>query len=570
MAGFRNYGMTLQEKHKIDLTQSLMNQLGATEEILQKWETEKYQADGDTVAQFWNYIKPAPAVYIVGDYDVDGICATYTMKASIRENFPDKQVITRIPRRFSEGYGINESIAEEIKATLPKGSVIITVDNGIAAAPILEDLEDNGYVVLMTDHHELREGCQVPNVTMTIDPSVKEIPNPLDGRYWCGAAVAYKLCEPMISEKLAHELSVYAGLATVADCMVLKEGNWGMVRHALKAFREKTAPEALCMLLKGLRQSSVIVNEDAFGFYLGPAFNAPGRLLDNGAARVLEYLDHPTKEGCKEICTLNGDRRQLRDEEYEIVLKEIHDKGMEKDCPIWVAVDGLHEGIVGILAGKVSEEFQVPAIVLTNTEQGFLKGSARAYGEFDIFKYLSSMPDKFLRMGGHPGAAGLSMTRENFEEAKKNQVRMEHGEDGKPGEIVMKIRSFEIPGLNAVLGKFRPFGEGNQIPKFELEVDLGNLRADEVWRTFGKDVNENRHFGIKDKNDRWDAIHFFHYPNTLSNKNHFGMIGTIGSSETDVYSKYGGKYKKEMPVFNAEEAFDIDEENNSRDENIHL
>lgn len=563
------YGMTLQERHKVELTRSLMNQLGATQEVLSKWENEKYQADGDTVAKFWDYVGNAPAVMIVGDYDVDGICATHTMRSSIKENFPDKEVHTRIPRRFSEGYGINSAIAEEIKATMPNGSVVITVDNGIAAAPILEDLEESGYVVLMTDHHELREGCQVPNVTMTIDPSVKSIPNPLDGRYWCGAAVAYKLCEPMISEELAHELSVYAGLATVADCMVLKEGNWGMVRHALAAFREKTAPEALCLLLNALGQSSWVVNEDAFGFYLGPAFNAPGRLLDDGAAMVLEYLAHPTKEGSKEICELNSERKLIRDEEYELIQKEIREKGMEGDCPIWVTVDGLHEGIVGILAGKITEDYEVPAIVMTNTKEGFLKGSARAYGDFDIFKYLSSMPDKFLRMGGHPGAAGLSMTKENFEEARKNQVRINKTETSK-NEIVMKIRSFEIPGLNAVLGKFRPFGEGNQIPKFELEVDLNNLRSDETWKRFGSNANKDRHFKVSDKSDRWDAIHFFHYPNDLSNNNHFGMIGTIASSETEVKSKYGGRYKKEIPVFNAKEAFDIDEENNSRDEAIHF
>lgn len=540
-----SYGMTLQEKHKLDLAKALKEQLGVTDEQLKEWETEDYPADGREVSRFWEFIKNAPAVRVVGDYDCDGICASHIMSTAIKNVFPEKRVSVRIPRRFSEGYGINQVIAEEIKETMPKGSVIITVDNGIAAAPILEDLKESGYTVLMTDHHELREGCQIPRVDMTIDPAVTELPNPMIGRYWCGAAVAYKLCEAVVSEELAAELSVYAGLATVADCMELKEGNWGLVRKSIQAFRNQSAPKALCDLLIMMKQDPNFCNEDHFGFYLGPAFNAPGRLLDKGANEVLSYLANPTEEKCEAIIALNNDRKRIRDEEYAIAVAEIERTGQKDSCPIWLAIPGLHEGIVGILAGKIAEEYKRPAIVTTTTETGLLKGSARSYGDFNIFEYLSSMPELFERMGGHKGAAGLSMTQENFEQAKKHQLSPDAFRENmtEPG-IRLSIRQWEIPGIDGVLKKFRPFGEGNLVPRFDIEVDMEKDGA----RFIGAEKN---HLLIQDKQGRYKITHFNHKPNSLSEPSHFGMTGTISGSA------YAGT---ETPAFNGEEVFDLQDE----------
>jgi single-stranded-DNA-specific exonuclease len=545
------YNITLQEKHKIDLTNALKNQLGVTEEILSSWETEKYPVDGQVISHFWGYVKDAPAITIVGDYDCDGICASYIMSTGIKSLFPKKQVKVRIPRRFSEGYGINDIIADEIISTMPAGSLVITVDNGIAAAPVLERIAQSGYKVIITDHHELREGCKLPELDMVIDPAVPSLSNPFVGRYWCGAGVAYKLCEPVILEELAKDLSVFAGLATVADCMELKEGNWGLVRNAIKAFREKKAPKALRSLLAAMGQDPDFCNEEHFGFYLGPAFNAPGRLLDKGAVEVLKYLFHPTPEGCERIVDLNNQRKSIRDTEYEIVKEEITKTGQSKACPIWIAVEGLHEGIVGILAGKVAEEYHRPAIILTNVENnpGMLKGSARSYGEFNIFAYLSSMPEYFSKMGGHKGAAGLSITEENFQLAKKNQIPPGRIEDSLTvSSLNFPIRQWEIPGINEVLLKFRPFGEGNAAPKFEVQVDMEKDGA----RYIGEKKN---HLLIQDKSGRYKLTHFNHVPNELSDADHFGMRGTISGSA------FAGV---ETPSFNAEEVFDLIEEKGER------
>ena len=529
--------MTLQERHKIELERALKSQLGVTVEELKVWKTGRYPADGRTVSKFWKEIEEAECVRIVGDYDCDGICAQHILSQAIKSLYPGKRVSVRTPRRFSEGYGINETIAQEIRESLPKGSLVITVDNGIAAADVLEGLAKDGYRVIVTDHHELRPGCRVPNVDMVIDPAVEEIYNPLDGRYWCGAAVVFKLCEPMIREDLAKDLEVYAGLATVADCVPLREGNWGVVRRAISAFRKKSAPVALRQLLVALGQDPDFANEDSFGFYLGPVFNAPGRLEDRGAVEVLRYLANPTTDQCAKLVKINERRREIRDEEYEIVKGELVRSGHANDCPLWVHAPGLHEGVVGILAGKLAEEFKRPAVVLTTREDGNYVGSARSYGDFNIFEYLSSI-DNFLRMGGHPGAAGLSMTPEAFLEARKHQVSPDQFAAKQETGERMAIRLWEIPGLKAVEDKFAPFGEGNPRPRFEVEVDL---EKDGGWLL-------GAHLFIMDKGGRFKLTKFNHVPNELNDKNHFVISGVI------IGNAFHGV---ETPTFNGEECSDI-------------
>lgn len=539
------------------IKEALHKRQGTTDEILKEWETDPYPVNGEVAAKFWNYVRDNEYIEIIGDYDVDGICASFIMTSAIRELYPDKKVKVRIPRRFSEGYGINSVIVEEIKNTLPKGSLIITVDNGIAAGSILKELKDAGYIVLVTDHHQARQGVPLPETDMLIDPAVEELENPFIGNYWCGAGVAFKLAEPFLSKLKAEELSVYAGLATVADCMKLKEGNWGLVRHAIQMFRDKKAPKALCDLLIGMGQDPNFCNEDYFGFYLGPAFNAPGRLLDRGAAEVLKYLWRPTEDGCSRLIELNNERKRIRDEEFALLEKYLENTGKINSCPIWAAYPGLHEGIVGILAGKVAEKYERPALVLTNTHiPDVYKGSGRSYGTFNIFNFLSEMPsDTFVKMGGHEGACGLSMTLDNIKLAGKRQIDpLKIKESAVQNKLRFKISKTDIPEIDKILSSFRPFGEGNPAPEFELDIDIKRDKPlfSPIKNEKGeKDPKLGSHLFLFDENDRFKVTHFNHTPNNLSNNNHFELIGHI------MGSAYCGK---ETPTFNAEEVLDVEEE----------
>ena len=538
---------------EIELENLLLDQLKATEEILIDWECNPYYMDGRTVSEFWDNVQKAPGVAIIGDYDVDGICGTYIMGRSVQKVCPGKKMFLRIPKRFSEGYGINESIANEIREKLPIGSVVITVDNGIKAKEVLENLEKDGYKVLLTDHHGIKEGEVIPKVTMAFNPSVPELSEAFDFKKWCGAAVAFKLCEQMIPKDLVKELEAFAGLATVADCMELTGGNWGLVRKAIRLFREKKAPQSLCNMLMGMNQNPLFVTEDSFGYYLGPCFNAAGRLVDNGGGLVLKYLFAPTGEKLDQLIEFNNKRKKYRDEEYELVKKEIERSGQTDACPIWVNVPNLHEGIVGILAGKVAEEYKVPAIVTTTSEkdQNILKGSARTFGDFNIFAYLNNMSELFEKMGGHPGAAGLSIHKDNFEKAKTYQISKEVFHLQAKPKQELYIYPEAIPSISYILSKYRPYGEGNPEPTFILDIDLNKEKG---FVLLGK---QGEHL-VYD-NQKYKITHWSHVPNTLSNKAYFRSYGTIGETN------YKGV---ETPTYNIENIEDILEDKENSKERI--
>lgn len=550
------------------LANQLYQRMHADEKTLQYFQKHPYYAKKETVHKFWEYIEQAPKVVIIGDYDVDGICASHILLQSIRHVYPGKSVRVRIPHRFSEGYGINEAIAQEIIEKDPKNSLIITVDNGIAAAPVINKLKEAGFPVIVTDHHSLREGASLPECDMLIDPSVEAISNPLEGRYWCGAGVAYKLCEQMLQKEKKEELSIFAALATVSDCMDLKEGNWGLVKNALKLMHRKKCPESIKLLLEQMGKDPYFCTEGDFGWYLGPAFNASGRLLDAGAVEVLKYLHHPTKEGCNQIITLNEQRKSLAEEQTERVRQYIKTNHMEEEYPLWLNVPGLHEGIIGIIAGRIAEEFKRPVILVTPTENkehpDYLKGSARSYGTFDIFAYLSGFPDYFVKMGGHAGAAGLTITADNIELARKEQkidssILQEFID---PTLIETKIEPDEVPGMYVLLQKFAPFGQGNSEPIFECEVNDKEYRFKFIGAKSKKEdttEKEQADFAMqhliiqKEKNNDYNLV-FWRCTEALKElkqEHHFGMRGTISGNP------FKGQIK---PQFVANSAFDVEED----------
>ena len=516
--------------------------------------------------EFWSKVKAAPEVAIVGDYDTDGICSVYIMGKSIQEVCPGKRIVMRIPRRFSEGYGINDKIRLELENEkhLAKGSAVITVDNGIAASEVLEQFEKDGYVVLMTDHHELRPGCSIPKVTFAVDPAVPELSEGFNFKKWCGAAVAFKLCEHFISEKLAKELEVFAGVATVTDCMDLKGGNWGLVRKAINAFRKGKAPTSLSAMLSEMKQDPLFANEDSFGFYIGPCFNAFGRLADDGASKVLKYLFAPSAQGVRELVGVNEERRKIRDAEFEVVDKIINEEGLIGESPIWVKAPNLHEGIVGILAGKVAEKYHVPAIVVTDSKTpGVLKGSARSYGGIDIFKYLSDMGELFEKMGGHPCAAGFSITEDNFKKARKHHLNVT--DEASKEENEWKINAKDIPFVENFLKNYRPFGEGNPAPVFELDIDItgkddvfigtpapiydedGNPVLDETGSPV---LGEKPHLCIRGRSDNGEAFKITHFSHNVD--------GQRGPDKCRLLGKISGSAYKgiETPTFNADEVIE--------------
>ncbi len=530
-------------RHQKELEKQLLGQLAISSEDLDRWQKDPFLMDSATVLKFWDYVAKAPHIVIVGDYDCDGITASYIMSKAIKSKYPDKKCSIRIPKRHTEGYGINPSIISEIKEKVPKDGLIITVDNGIAAAPLLEDLKKSGYKVLLTDHHE-KGANKLPEVDMILNPAVDGCNEAFVGKYWCGAAVAYKIAEQVVSKPLAKEFEVYAGLATIADCMQLTEGNWGLVKRAISQFRRKTSPLALNELLTAMKQQPEYANEDTFGYYLGPAFNAAGRLFDDGPNIILQYLFSSNEQRRDQIVEYNNRRKDIRDQEYELVEEAIKAGNQQNSCPIWVYVPNLHEGIVGILAGMVTENYHVPAIVLTDSkEEGVYKGSARSIPEVNIFEYLVSNHDLLLKYGGHQGAAGLSIKAENLRALQRSQLHLSPQLTSKHIDS-MAIEKDEIPQILDVVEKFSPFGEGNPVPYFSITVNVSEDHAKMV----GADKNHLIIDNSRESDGGYKIMHFFHDPNELSDKNTFKAIGNI---------HLDGFRGSDYAAFNTEEIEDI-------------
>lgn len=560
--------MEFRDYNSKELENALLDGLNATEEMLAKWEKDDYLMDSDVVSKVWRYINNAPAVVVFGDYDADGINGLYIMGKGIKAVCPDKKLILRAPKRFSEGYGITMKAAEELNAKIPKGSLIITVDNGIAAAEVLEWLEAQGHTVIVTDHHdfEVKEGKHIPNITMVLDPAVPETSLGFSYKKWCGAAIAFKLCEQLISDELKKELEVFAGVATVADCVELKEGNWGLVRRAITAIREGKAPNSLNAIMIAMKQNPMVADEDTIGYYIGPCFNAAGRLEDSGASEVLKYLFSPTEDKLEHLISMNTKRKAYSEEEYARVRDTIHAQSKENACPIWVYVPELHEGLVGILAGRAVEEFKVPAIVVTDSAKspGMYKGSGRSVDGFHLFNFVNEFSEDFEKMGGHAGAIGLTISPEGLERASKHQILKSELQSVIEESNSYHIEPYMIPEINRILYKYKPYGEGNKAPVFSLDIDrvkegakMFKNKSDEA----NPDVSQVREHliinGYTEGGEHYQITHWNHTPNDLENQKVFGLSGKIFSSS------YGGE---EIPTFNADETYDI--VRNARDKDV--
>lgn len=442
-------------------------------------------------------IKKKKIITIVGDYDADGITATAIMKMAIESLGGIVKV--RIPHRLSEGYGISEKIIDEIDSGL-----IITVDNGIVAFDAIQKAKDKGLDVILTDHHLLHESGNIPCADIVIDP---HIPGTADFEDYCGAGIAYKLCEELISNKiLLDKLSCFAAIGTVSDVMPLIEDNRRIVIKGLKnmtTFGHRTS--GLYSLLRTVQFDHHITATN-IGFKIGPMINAPGRLEDDGSMKSLEVLtyDGPFDEEIgKELFEINETRKRMVEDALKVVEQIIVDDCLYGDYPLVIYVPGVHEGIVGLLAGKITESNQTPTFVLTDSETpGIYKGSGRTYGDFHLKTLLDKTylrdPDIFVKYGGHAEAAGLSINADKLDDLM--QIFQEIA-DSRPvyDDTVyydLEINSKEVLDFIKEVEKYEPYGAGN--PKILFKINDYSLvpRTSSYYQYMGDKLQHVKLYGI--------------------------------------------------------------------------
>lgn len=461
-------------------------------------------------------------IRVIGDYDIDGVCAAYILKVCLEVCGGLADVV--IPNRIADGYGLNGRLVEE--AARDGIDTLLTCDNGIAAAPQIAAAKAFGMTVIVTDHHEVpyeagEDGSRIqtlPPADAVVDPKQEDCPYPYKGI--CGAVVAYKvmslyldrMCRAgAVTEEakgaLMQELLAFAGFATVGDVMELTDENRILVRYGLRQI-EQSANLGLRALLTVNELTQKRLTGYHVGFILGPCLNATGRL--DTAARALAMFR--TKDQAEAV-TIAGELKALNDSRREMTLfgteqamEQIENTSLKEDKVLVVFLPDCHESLAGIIAGRIRERYYKPVFVLTRGEEG-VKGSGRSIEAYHMYDKMSECKELYTKYGGHKLAAGVSMPEENVE-AFRAYLNAHSGLTDEDLVEVMHIdvpmpMSYVTPELVRQLSLLEPFGNGNPKPVFAQK----NVR---VCR--GRILGKNRNVGkyrVADENGReYDMMYF--------------------------------------------------------------
>lgn len=450
----------------------------------------------ETADAIKNYLKSVsnPNVIIVGDYDADGDTSTAIMFWMFKALGVNPKF--RIPKRFSEGYGMSEKIVEEFPNCPNKDGLVITVDNGIAAFKAIEKAKAKGYTVIVTDHHlppkDADGNMILPPADIILDPHI--YPEKSEFEDYCGAGIAYRLAEVLLPNMNLIQLKVLASIGTVADVMPLVGANRTLVKEGLEAINNRKCVPGLNAIINALKLSNHITADD-YGFMLGPVFNASGRLYDDGASRVVNVLTSGNSpeliNKAENLVQINNIRKALVRESMEAAEKALSADVIKNRKPIVLYDETIGEGIIGIIAGHLTEKYYCPSVVFTKTENpDILKGSGRSIPEIHLKDALDKIQDKIVGYGGHAGAAGLSIKKDDLKEFTKALADACGKLPDKTEDIYYDLELGDnYKGIMDELNIYAPYGEGNPKPVFHKTFDV----ADGEYREIG----DKTHFMIK-------------------------------------------------------------------------
>lgn len=435
-------------------------------------------ADIDKGCQIiWDSIKKEKSICIVSDYDVDGVMSNYILLEGLKG--AGARVTYRIPDRITDGYGINERI---IKEAYDEGvETIITCDNGIAAFPAIELAKKLGMMVVVTDHHEvpyeLNEAGEKIYKLVPADAviDIKRVDCEYPFKEICGATVAYKFIRHLykcmgIPWDNPDRFMEMVAIATVCDVMELKDENRIYVREGLKSL-QNTNNAGLKALLKVNDLWGKNISGYHLGFVLGPCINASGRLetAEKGLKLLVSEDEADAMDMAGELVEINKSRKAMTESGVTLAIEMVETQYLD-DVVLVVYLPKLHESIAGIVAGRLREHFYKPVFVITDSEEGIIKGSGRSIEGYHMFDALTEVKDILLKYGGHELAAGFSLTKENLEEFRKrlNENQRLTKEQLTPVvrlDVPMPI-SYITPKLVSQLKCLEPFGKGNEKPLF--------------------------------------------------------------------------------------------------------
>jgi len=412
-------------------------------------------------------IKNNEQIIVFGDYDVDGICGTAILWETL--NNLGAKVMPYIPNRIDEGYGLSEKGIENLKSQNQKVKLIITVDNGIVANKPVDFANKQGIDVIITDHHvpsnKLPKAFSIVHTTLL-----------------CGTGVAYMLANSLLqiaNNKKTISNNPYAtdhlglvALATVSDLVPLLGANRILLKYGLLEIHKTKRPGLLALFKEAqINQDSISVYE--IGHIIAPRLNAMGRL--ESAMDSLRLICTTNKERGTELAhklaSTNKERQNVTEEAVLHAKAKVRASNFEKEKLLFISDKSYEQGVIGLVAGRLVEEFYIPSIVISKGKT-FSKASARSVTGFNIIEFIRSEVKILVDVGGHPMAAGFTVETKKLALLEKNlKKRIGKLLDEEMLQRSLKI-DMELPAssltqaLYDAIQKFQPFGMKNPDPTF--------------------------------------------------------------------------------------------------------
>jgi len=435
----------------------------------------------EAIKRVFDSLEAGDVITVHGDYDADGVCASAILISTLKEicrefDFDKLKITSYIPHREKEGYGMSVETIEHLHEH-DKTKLVIAVDCGISNKPAVDRGKEQGMDTIICDHHTMPE--ELPDQAILIHPLVpgEKFPN----KHLCGTSVAFKLASALLDEARTRGASFPAGyekwlldlvaIATVTDVMPLTGENRVLEKYGLLVLN-KTRRKGIQKLIDIAGSKKGKLDTVSIGFQLGPRINAAGRMThaNEALALMVEEDDLQATKFAMQLNDRNKERQAASQQMYLQAKKLVKDPGDQK--LLIVCQQGWPAGLVGLVAGKLVNEFHVPTFVVGQDGEKFV-GSGRSIKGFDITKAMHAASEHLDRFGGHPEACGFSTTgQDRFEKAKS--VMLEYAQTQIKDEMLLPILNIDAEidfkdvtwDLQKELEKFEPFGKGNPQPIF--------------------------------------------------------------------------------------------------------
>lgn len=419
-------------------------------------------------------------ICIYGDYDTDGVTSVALLRDVLLELGAD--VTYYIPSRFDEGYGLNKSALDKIKAA--GSNLVITVDCGCTSVEEARHAKEIGLEILITDHHAIKD--EIPDC-LVIDPQHPDCRYPF--KYLAGVGVAFKLSQALIETAglpkavLTRNLDL-VGIGTIGDIVPLVDENRTLAKYGLRAINITERPGLKALIEKtGLRRGEI--DSRKVSFVIVPHINAAGRMEDATlAARLMQTKDSArASEMAERLSECNRMRRSVQEElvrKSEELLSLDGNEGTEiPNRFIFVKLEDAHEGVIGIVAGRLKEKYKLPTIIVTAIEDGYYKGTGRSPDGINLFNLLNKHSELFVRFGGHAAACGFTIHGSKLdylaaalrtETDELFESNREAFAEGIKPEVMLSAADVTLDFVH-LQSKLEPFGKDNPRPIVGVKLD---------------------------------------------------------------------------------------------------